>query len=57
MICRETLEAIAQLVSGMKYSDWCKIRHAIEQKYSSETAKVTIGSPEELMKMFQIECT
>lgn len=49
----ERLKMIAEAVSGMTYSEWCRIRHAIEQKFSSETAKVTLESSEEIMRALE----
>ncbi len=46
---------ILDTVSGMTYSEWCKIRHAIEQKFSSETSKVMLGSSEEVMRVLDRE--
>lgn len=51
----ERLKMIAEAVSGMPYSEWCKIRHAIEQKFSWETSKVTLGSSEEVLRALERE--
>lgn len=49
------LRQIAELLDGVPYVQWCKMRHAIEQKYSSMMGKVTVASTEELLKALKFE--
>ena len=53
---KEKLKEISKIFSQMSYVDWSKIKQAIEQKYSSEIAKVKLGTPEELINMLELEC-
>ncbi len=49
------LQQIAELLEGVPYYQWCKVRHAIEQKYSSMMGKVTVANTEELLKSLKFE--
>lgn len=46
---------IAEAASGLKYYEWVRIRAAIDQKFSSESAKVKLEDPEELKRAIKIE--
>lgn len=46
---------IAEAVAGLKYYEWSRIKVAIDKKFSSTSAKVTLENVEELKKAIQIE--
>jgi len=47
---------IAEAVQDMKETDWLKISHAINLKYSSERAKIKMtASSDEIVKMIKLE--
>lgn len=53
----ERIQAIAAAVSGLKYSEWLKISHAINKKFASATNKVVLDDAEAIAKAIQIEVT
>lgn len=46
---------IAEAVTGLKYSEWSRIKVAIDKKFSSESAKVKLEDAEEVKRAIQIE--
>lgn len=46
---------IAEAVAGLKYYEWSHIKVAIDKKFSSTSAKVTLENFEELKKAIEIE--
>lgn len=52
----EKILKIAEAVQGMKETDWLKISHTINLKYSSERAKIKMtASPDEIVEMIKLE--
>ena len=52
----EKIRMIAEAVQNMKETDWLKIVHAINLKYSSERAKVKMtASSDEIINMIKLE--
>lgn len=52
----EKARQIAEAVQDMKETDWLRISHAINLKYSSERAKIKMtASPAEILKMIKLE--
>ena len=51
----ELIQQIAQAVCGLKYHEWCRIRNAIEKKYTSELAKAELHDPEALARMIALD--
>lgn len=47
---RAIASKISEIVCGLKYYEWCKIRHAIERKYASASNKVVLEDTEALAK-------
>lgn len=46
---------IAEAVAGLKYYEWSRIKVAIDKKFSSTSAKVTLENFDELKKAIEIE--
>lgn len=52
---RDRADMIAELVAGMTYTEWSRIQHCIEQKYSSASCKVIVHDAKEFKGMFDVE--
>lgn len=46
---------IADAVAGLKQYEWSRIKMAIDKKFSSESAKITLEDSEELKNAIQME--
>lgn len=52
---KEQVQAFALLITGMSYNEWARMRHAVEQKFASESGKVVLADPEALAKLILLE--
>lgn len=52
---QETINQLSKLVSQMKYSEWCRVVHAIEQKFTSEISKVELTDSEAVQRVLNLE--
>lgn len=49
------IEQIVNAVDGMTYSDWSKVKVAIEKRYASMSSKLELSDTEALRKLLQLE--
>lgn len=55
MIVEDKVKAIAELVAGLKFYEWSRIRTAIDKKFSSAANRVELSDAEEIAKAIQRE--
>lgn len=51
----EKLKIIALAVVGLKYSEWCKVRQAIEKAFASEQSRIKLDSSEAVEELLKFE--
>nr|DAQ81476.1 MAG TPA: hypothetical protein [Caudoviricetes sp.] len=51
----EQMKIIALAVVGLKYSEWCKVREAVEKAFASERAKVNLDNSEAVERLLKLE--
>ena len=42
IVLDERMKTIALAVVGLKYSEWCKVREAVEKAFASERARIKL---------------
>lgn len=51
----ERMKIIALAVVGLKYSEWCKVREAIEKAFASERARTMLDNSEAVERLLKLE--
>lgn len=49
------IEQLADILQGLKYYEWCKIKVAVDKRYVSMSSKLELNDIEALKKLLQIE--
>lgn len=55
METNERIKAISELVVGLKFYEWSRIRTAIDKKFSSAANRIELSDAEEIARAIQIE--
>ena len=51
----EEIKEIAEILSGLKYYEWSRLKMAIEQMYSSASCQLPLGDAESIQKSITFE--
>lgn len=51
----ERMKKIALAVVGLKYSEWCKVREAVEKAFASERARIKLDNSEAVERLLRLE--
>ncbi len=51
----ERMKTIALAVVGLKYSEWCKVREAVEKAFASERARIKLDNSEAVERLLRLE--
>lgn len=49
------LQQIADALEGLTYSEWSRVRMAVEKKYSPDMGKVQLADTEGLVRLMKLE--
>ena len=55
IVLDERMKTIALAVVGLKYSDWCKVREAVEKAVASERARINLDKSEAVERLLRLE--
>ena len=51
IVLDERMKTIALAVVGLKYSEWCKVREAVEKAFASERARIKLDNSEAVERL------
>lgn len=55
IVLDERMKTIALAVVGLKYSEWCKVREAVEKAFASERARIKLDNSEAVERLLRLE--
>ena len=55
IVLDERMKTIALAVVGLKYSEWCKVREAVEKAFASERARIKLDNSEAEERLLRLE--
>ena len=55
IVLDERMKTIALAVVGLKYSEWCKVREAVEKAFASERARIKLDNSEAVERVLRLE--
>ena len=55
IVLDERMKTIALAVVGLKYSEWCKVREAVEKAFASERARIKLDNSEAVEGLLRLE--
>lgn len=55
IVLDERMKTIALAVVGLKYSEWCKVREAVEKAFASERARIKHDNSEAVERLLRLE--
>lgn len=55
IVLDERMKKIALAVVGLKYSEWCKVREAVEKAFASERARIKLDNSEAVERLLRLE--
>ena len=55
IVLDERMKTIALAVVGLKYSEWCKVRDAVEKAFASERARIKLDNSEAVERLLRLE--
>ena len=55
IVLDERMKTIALAVVGLKYSEWCKVREAVEKAFASERARIKLDNSEAVERLLRLD--
>lgn len=55
MELEDKIKAMSELVVGLKYYEWSRIKTAIDKKFSSASNKIELSDAEEIVRAIKME--
>lgn len=50
-----TIEQLTNILHGLKYYEWCKIKVAVDKEYASMSNRLELNDTEALKKLLKLE--